>query len=85
MTEFKKQIYSGICVCSHHADRHTGNMVMNREAYRQTGESRYTGECLFYGFNEFTDFHCPQFWDKDNPEPDPHANQRPDPPSKEVR
>jgi hypothetical protein len=60
-------------------------MVGNPEYVRQTGESRLAGACLHYGFNEDTDSHCPEYWDRDNPNPDPLASQRPIPPSIEVR
>lgn len=49
---YKKQLYSGICVCGHEADDHHGGVVMNKDYYAQTGESRIAQECEFYGFNE---------------------------------
>lgn len=76
---YLRRHFSGICVCGHDSDDHHGNMVMNLEYYKATGESMVAGECEFYGFNECTDSHCPQYWDKDNPEPDPYATRRPKP------
>lgn len=46
-----RQVWSGICVCGHSADRHHGNMVMNPEAVISIGY-RFAGECEAYGCNE---------------------------------
>jgi hypothetical protein len=82
--EYKKREYSGICICTHNSEDHHGDMILNIEVSNATGEHRMAGECEFYGFNEDTDSHCPHFWDKGNPDPDPYAAKRPDPPSKEI-
>jgi hypothetical protein len=74
-----------MCVCGHDSEHHHGDMVMNIEYSNATGESRVAGECEFYGWNEWTDSHCHMYWDKDNPDPDPYADSRPNPPSKERR
>lgn len=79
MGEFFRREFSHICVCGHHSDDHHGNMIMNVEAARVMGESRMAGECEFYGFNECTDSHCPMYWDRDQPRPDPYADKRPKP------
>jgi hypothetical protein len=82
---YHKQIYSGLCVCSHSANRHHGAVVGNPDYVAQTQEYRIAGACLYYGANESTDAHCPSYWDVANPFPDPDAAQRPTPPSLEVR
>ncbi len=54
MTEFKKQIFSGICVCTHPFQRHHISFALNPEYKKQTGECQIADECLHYGFNEGT-------------------------------
>ena len=71
MTEFKKIIYSGICMCGHSWEDHHLSMVMNEEAYETVGPY-FPEECEFYGFNETGgkdedgDLHCNKYVDKDD-------------------
>ena len=87
MTVWKKQVYSGICVCGHAWAIHHGSMVANPEYIKQTGEDRIAGECLFYGSNEVGGMmedadgtwipHCFRYVDAKDPERTEKLAQRP--------
>ena len=82
---YSKQYYSGICVCTHPFKRHHISLVGNPEYYAATGETQIADSCLWYGFNEAQDAHCPGYHDRDDPQPDPYAELRAEDPSVEVR
>jgi len=68
---YKKIIYSGMCVCGHSVDRHHLFMVANPEIEKIVG-SYIPGACLFFGFNENEGYdedgndHCYQYIDVNN-------------------
>lgn len=64
-----RHVYSGMCICGHHADDHHGNCIMKTEAIEAMSSCTMFGECERYGVNE--GWHpCPDccgFIDKDDP------------------
>jgi hypothetical protein len=76
MADFKKRIYSGVCVCGHSYENHHLGVVLNPEAYAVIG-LYLPEECEFFGSNEDGGLdengedHCRR--DVDAEEPDPEA------------
>ena len=74
MADFKKRIYSGVCLCGHSYEDHHLSMVMNPEAYAIMGP-HLPAECVFFGTNEDAgldengDDHCHGYVDVDEPDP----------------
>jgi hypothetical protein len=70
---FKKQRYSGTCICGHSFEDHHLGMVANPEAYEIMG-AYYAQECEYFGCNENGGLdskgrpHCGHYQDKNDPE-----------------
>jgi hypothetical protein len=63
-------IFSGICVCGHHAHSHHGNMIFRPDIVGLMQSGTWYAECEANGVNENWE-HCPTcpvgFVDKDDP------------------
>lgn len=81
MSRFKKQKFSGICICGHTFDQHHLGIVANAEAFEIMG-GYYAQECEAYGFNEMGGLgpggvdHCHHYIDKDDKERIKNWNER---------
>jgi hypothetical protein len=75
MTDFKKRIYSGVCMCGHSYEDHHLGVVLDPKAYAVTG-LHLPQECEFFGSNEDggldenSEDHCIQYVDRDDPDPE---------------
>ena len=71
---FRKVIYSGVCLCGHEVNSHHCCCVMNKEAYEVMGPI-LPDTCCAYGSNEDEGLdengndHCFGYVDKDDPDP----------------
>jgi hypothetical protein len=66
-----RHVWSGTCVCGHHADEHHGNCIMvNDGTIEAMGSAVILSECEHFGVNEYWE-ECPKcpgwFVDKDDP------------------
>jgi hypothetical protein len=78
MTDFKKRIYSGTCLCGHSYEDHHLGMVLNPEAHAVMGPY-LPEECEFFGSNEDGGLdeqgqdHCWRYVDSEEPDPELRA------------
>lgn len=78
MADFKKQIYSGVCMCGHYYEDHHLGVILNPEAYAVMG-LYLPQECEFYGSNEDGGLdengeeHCCRYVDREDPDPEARA------------
>jgi hypothetical protein len=74
MPEYKKNYYSGICLCGHSWENHHLSMVASLDYIKVTNEGTIPGECLRFGCNETGgldengDDHCFGYVDKGHPD-----------------
>jgi hypothetical protein len=75
MTDFRKRIYSSVCMCGHSYEDHHLGIVLNPEAYAVMGP-HLPDECEFFGSNEDGGLdengneHCHRYVDAEEPDPE---------------
>ena len=78
MTDFRKRIYSGVCMCGHRYEDHHLGMVLNPAAYAVIGP-HLPEECEFFGCNEDGGLdengeeHCHRYVDAEEPDTETRA------------
>ena len=73
--EYRRRLYSGICMCGHAYHDHHCSMVMSPEIAAVVG-SVGPDQCEYFGFNETAGLdedskkHCHNYVDADDPDPE---------------